>query len=64
MLLEGPAMVRNVRLAWGASQVPPRPHPILSFSPRIVPGTSRYSIYLLDEFIDCFRSRTGEVRYG
>lgn len=38
------ALVRNVSLAQGASQVPPcAPH---SLNPGTVPGTSRYSIYI------------------
>lgn len=43
MFSEGAAVVGNVRLAQGTS--PPDPH-TLSFSPRIAPGISRYSIVI------------------
>lgn len=43
MLSEGPAVIGDVRLAQGTSQVPPHPSHSL-FSPRIVTATSRYSI--------------------
>lgn len=47
MFSEGAAVVGNVRLAQGTSQglPPPDPH-TLSFSPRIAPGISRYSIVI------------------